>query len=189
MRFFARWIEDWLGLALALVVAVLAMQAPALTHEYAVALLQVARDARHDIDQRIDSARQFYAITATEDDGVAAALRGVEPSNAETLAAALDRNRRLQASYDRIAAARPLLQPIIAVWEAARDDSGERAIIRRTLLETYVPSIGLNIAAAAYGLAGLLLGTLVSRALLSAGGGLARRFGRGDAPAWRSRGH
>lgn len=189
MRFFARWLEDWLGLALALLAAVLTMQAPALTHEYASALLQVARDARHDIDQRMESARQFYAISATDDDGFIAALRAVEPSNAETLAASLGRTRHLQACYDRIAAARPLFQPIVAAWQAMRDDSGERAIIRRTLLETYVPSIGLNLAAAAYGLAGLLLGTLVSRALLSAGGGLARRFGRGDAPAWRSRGY
>ncbi len=187
MRFFARWFEDWLSLTLALLVALIAMQAPALTHDYAAALLQVARDGRRDIDQRMDSARQFYSIAATDDDGVVAALRAVEPSNAETLAAALDRTAHLQAAYDRIAGARPLLQPVVAAWLALRDSGGERAVIRRTLVETYVPSISLSAAALAYGLAGLMLGTLLSRALITAGGALMRPL-RGGSRARPARG-
>jgi hypothetical protein len=180
MGFLRRWLTGSLSLALGLLVAVLAMQAPALTHDYAAALLQVAREARHDVDQRIVSARQFYAITASGDDQVVAALQAVEPSNAQTLASALERARRLQAGYDRIAFARPLLQPIVALSQAVRDERGDEAIIRRTLLETYNPELTLSAAAAAYGLVGLLIGTLIAQLLLSLLGGAGRLATRRD---------
>jgi hypothetical protein len=55
-------------------------------------------------------------------------------------------------------------------------------IIRRTLLETYNPELTLSAAAAAYGLVGLLLGTLIAQLLLSLLGGArrlaTRRHGR-----------
>jgi hypothetical protein len=174
MGFLGRWLTGSLSLGLGLLMAVLAMQAPALTHDYAAALLQVAREARRDVDQRIASARQFYAITASADDQVVAALQAVEPSNAETLASSLERARRLQAGYDRIAAARPLLQPIIALSQALRDERGDEAIIRHTLLESYNPELTLSAAAAAYGLVGLLIGTLIAQLLLSLFGGAGR---------------
>lgn len=181
MSFLRRWLAGSLSMALGLLLAVLAMQAPALTHDYAAALLQVAREARRDVDERIGSARQFYAIAVRGDDQVVAALHAIEPSNAETLASSLDRARRLQAGYDRITGARPLLQPIAAAWHALHDERGDEAIIRRTLLETYTPEISLSAAAAVYGLVGLLLGTLAAQLLIALFTGAARLVtSRGD---------
>jgi hypothetical protein len=174
MGFLGRWLTGSLSMALGLLTAALAMQAPALTHDYAAALLQVAREARRDLDQRIASARQFYAIAETGEDQVVAALQAVEPSNAETLASSLARARRLQAGYDRITSARALLQPIVALSQAMRDERGDEVIIRRTLLETYNPELTLGAAATAYGLAGLLIGTLIAQLLLSLLGGARR---------------
>jgi hypothetical protein len=167
MAFLRRWLTGSLGMALGLLMAVLAMQAPALTHDYAAALLQVAREARRDADQRLASARQFYTVAGEGEDEVIGALRLAEPSNAETLAAALGRARRLQAGYDRIAAARPLLQPLVALWQAMDDERGDQAILRRTLLESYTPQLSLSVAAGIYGLAGLLLGTLAAQLALA----------------------
>jgi DUF2937 family protein len=180
MGLLGRWLTGSLSLALGLLMAVLAMQAPAVTHDYAAALLQVAREARRDVDQRTAAARQFYAMAASSDDQLVEALQAVEPSNAETLAASLARARRLQAGYDRIAASQPLLQPIVALSQAMRDERGDETVIRRTLVETFTPGIALSPAAVVYGLVGLLIGTLIAQLLLSllgAATGLATRRG------------
>src|SRR5579864_7408773 len=105
MTLIRRWLSESISIALALLFAMLAMQAPAFTREYAAALLQVAQDARRDIDQRKASARQFYGIKAAEDDQFVTALHSFEPSNAETLALSLRRTQALQGAYDRVAAA------------------------------------------------------------------------------------
>ena len=69
------------------------------TREYQAALLQLVRSSDQEIAQRKTSARRFYGIAAGEDEGrFLAQLRAVEPSNAETLAAAFDRQRSLRAS-------------------------------------------------------------------------------------------
>jgi Protein of unknown function (DUF2937) len=167
MRFLKRWLADWLTLALALVFGVATLQAPGLAHDYAAALLQVSREARRDIEQRIVSARQFYAIAPADDAAFLEALRKVEPSNAETLGVAMDRTQRIELAYGRIADARPLLQPIMAAWEVLRGPRDDTAGIRRTVLETYHPEVSLTVAGAVYGLAGLALGTLVARGLLA----------------------
>jgi hypothetical protein len=78
--FAARWLSDALRLALPLALALAAMQVPALAHGYAAALLQIAEDARRDIEQRKASARQFYRAAGEADEAVIAALRAVEPS-------------------------------------------------------------------------------------------------------------
>ncbi len=49
--FVARWLSDALRLGLALALGLAAMQVPALAHGYAAALLQIAEDARRDIEQ------------------------------------------------------------------------------------------------------------------------------------------
>src|SRR5215813_2638853 len=99
----AGWLIHSIRLAAALGAALLAMQAPAVTREYQAALLQLVRSSDQEIAQRKSSAQRFYGIAPGEDEGrFLAQLRAVEPSNAETLAAALDRERSLQASYDRI---------------------------------------------------------------------------------------
>jgi hypothetical protein len=85
MGFLARWLSDALLLGLALVLALAAMQVPALAHQYTTALLQITEDARRDIEQRKTSARRFYRAAGETDEAVIAALRAVEPSNAEAL--------------------------------------------------------------------------------------------------------
>src|SRR4051794_5332857 len=115
---FAGWLIHSFRLAAALGLALLAMQAPAVTREYQAALLQLVRSSDQEIEQRKASAQRFYGISPGADDGhFLAQLRAVEPSNAETLGAALDRVRSLRSSYDRIEASPVLLRPI----EAARD--------------------------------------------------------------------
>src|SRR3954447_22065661 len=115
MSFITRWLSRSTHMALALVGAVLAMQAPAFTREYASALLQVSQDSSRDIEQRKVSARQFYPIKAEGDDEFVSALRSFEPSNAETLALSVERSRALKAAYDRITGSRILMQPITAL--------------------------------------------------------------------------
>jgi hypothetical protein len=62
MHFLGRWVAHCIQIALMLTGALLFMQLPALTHGYAVALLQVAQDARRDIDQREQDARRYYHL-------------------------------------------------------------------------------------------------------------------------------
>jgi nucleotide-binding universal stress UspA family protein len=176
MTFIGRWVGNAVNIAFALVFAMLAMQAPAFTRDYAEALLQVAQDARRDIEQREASARRFYPITAGSDEQVIAALKPLEPSNAETLALSVDRARSLGAAYEKIARTHPLLQPVVAMGDAVADEHGYKAAVWRTLLGTYTPHLDFSLAAGAYGLAGLLLGSLAAQLLTALGRGL---LGRG----------
>ena len=173
MRFISHWLANAINIALALLFAILAMQAPAFTHDYAAALLQVAQDSRRDIEQRKASARRFYSITAEGDDQVVAALRSLEPSNAETLALSLERTRSLQDAYEKIARTQPLLRPIRALSDAFDDERGYKAAVWRTLLGTYGPHIDFGTAAATYGLVGLLAGSFIAQLLIATG----RRLG------------
>jgi len=118
----ARWLLHSIRLAAALGLALVTMQAPAVTREYQAALLQLVRSSDQEIAQRKASAQRFYGIAPAEDEGrFLAQLRAVEPSNAETLAAALDHQRGLRASYDRIERSPDLLRPIIAAKDVAAD--------------------------------------------------------------------
>ena len=56
------WFLHSVRLAAALGVAIVAMQAPAVTREYQAALLQLVRSVGEDIAQRKASARRFYGI-------------------------------------------------------------------------------------------------------------------------------
>ncbi len=171
--FAARWLSDALRLALPLALALAAMQVPALAHGYAAALLQIAEDARRDIEQRKASARQFYRGAGEADEAVIAALRAVEPSNAQALAASVERARALRAAHDRIRAAAPLLRPVTALLDAAEDPRGDKWAVLRTALDTHAAQVALSAAAASYGLAGLVLGSLLAELLVSAAGALA----------------
>lgn len=174
MSLIRRWLSESISIALALVFAMLAMQAPAFTREYAAALLQVAQDARRDIEQRKASARQFYGIKAAADDQFVAALQSFEPSNAETLALSLQRTQTLQSAYDRVAEAPPLLRPLVAARDALEDEHGYKATILHTLVGTYSAQLDFSMAAAAYGFAGLLMGSLLAQLVLSTFGALGR---------------
>ena len=105
---FAAWLLHSVRLAAALGMAIVAMQAPAVTREYQAALLQLVRSADEDIAQRKASAQRFYGIPIENEVRFMAELRAVEPSNAETLASALAREKSLRASYDRIAPPGPV---------------------------------------------------------------------------------
>ena len=99
----------------------------------------------------------------TGDDQFVAALQSFEPSNAETLALSVQRTQALQSAYDRIAGASPLLRPLVAVRDAFEDEHAYKATILRTLVGTYSAQLDFSIAAAAYGFAGLLIGSLLAQ--------------------------
>jgi hypothetical protein len=146
---------------LALFLTLVAMQAPAFTADYTASLLQVSGDARRDIDQREAAARQYYSLPKGDDAALIAGLTPHEPANAQTLALSVDRAATLQASRERILSGPSLLQPLIALVDAARDPAGYKAAIWRTQLQTYVVHLDLTVAAMIYGLAGILLGSLL----------------------------
>jgi hypothetical protein len=178
--FIGRWLSDALRLGLPLVLALAAMQVPALAHGYAAALLQIAEDARRDIEQRKAAARQFYRGAGDSDDAVIAALRAVEPSNAQALAASVERARALRAAHDRIQAAPPLLRPVTALLDAAEGLGGDKWAVLRTALDTHAPQVVLSAAAAVYGLVGLVVGSFLAELLVSA-------FGAAFSPGRRGR--
>jgi hypothetical protein len=144
------------------------MQVPALAHGYAAALLQIAEDARRDIEQRKAAARRFYRDAGDADEAVIAALRTVEPSNAEALAASVERARALRAAHDRIQADPPLLRPVTALLDAAEGPSKDKWAVLRTALDTHAPQVVLSAAAAIYGLVGLVVGSFLAELLVSA---------------------
>jgi hypothetical protein len=167
--FFTAWLLHAIRLAAALGMALLAMQAPAVTREYQAALLQLVRSSDQEIAQRKASGQRFYGIVPGEDEGrFLAQLRAVEPSNAETLFVALDRERSLQASYDRIEHSPDLWRPIEAGKDVAADQGGARRQIAQTVFDSFVPQLDLSFAAAVYGLVGLFLGSLMGELLTAA---------------------
>jgi hypothetical protein len=169
MMLLAGWLLHSTRLAAALGLALLAMQAPAVTREYQAALLQLVRSSDQEIAQRKASAERFYGIATGEDEGrFLAQLRAVEPSNAETLTAALDRRRSLRASYDRIEGSPDLLRPIVAAKDVAGDEGGPRRRIAETVFDSFAPQLDLSFAAAVYGLVGLFLGSLIGELLAAA---------------------
>ncbi|HUH83640.1 MAG TPA: DUF2937 family protein [Stellaceae bacterium] len=174
MGLLRRWLSHSLALALGLICALLAMQAPALTHDDMAALLQVGRAAQRDIDERIATARRFYAIADDDEDGVVKALAAVEPANAESLAQSIAHARRLDAAYRRLEETPPLLRPIIALGDVITEEGRDRAAISSTLFETFEPQISLTLDAGVYALIGLLLGMLAAQLLLAVARAAAR---------------
>ncbi|HUN42238.1 MAG TPA: DUF2937 family protein [Acetobacteraceae bacterium] len=162
MRFLGRWVADCLELTFMLAGAVLFMQIPAVTHQYVVALQQVAQAARRDIDQREADARSYYHLPPNADDAaVIAALQSREPSNAEGLQESVARASVFADTAAQIDAASPLSQPIAAVLDASRRPDQDKLTVLRTCLETYEPQLTLGLAAVIYGIAGLLVGGLL----------------------------
>lgn len=175
LGFVARWLSDAIRLGLSLAAALVFLQVPAVTHEYLAALRQVTGEARRDIDQREASARQFYHLAADSDEGFIAALRPVEPSNAEALAASVRRMQVLRAAYDRISAAPPLLRPVRAALDVLSGAAAETRPVLATTLDTYVPQVTLSGEAAIYGAVGLALGAFAAQLLLSLAAALGGR--------------
>ena len=176
--FAARWLGDSLRLGTGLALALAAMQVPAVTYAYEAALFQISEEARRDITQRKELARQYYQIPDLTDSAVIEALRGREPANARGLEVSVAREGALRAAHARIAAAPALLRPVLAVWDAAEDPFGNKRAVLRTALDQHVPQVLLNTAAATYGLVGLVLGLLVANLLIALLGGLTHRRAR-----------
>jgi Protein of unknown function (DUF2937) len=175
MSFLARWLSSAWVLSLAFGAALILMHAPAFTDAYSAALLQVASDARRDVDQRISSARRHYAITAEDEPAVIAALASREPSNAETLTLSVGRAATLRAAYDRIAGASVFLRPLVAAIDAAYDPDGYKRNVLRLAVETFVPSIQLSLAALGWALTGIVLASFLAHVLLVVPRALFRR--------------
>jgi hypothetical protein len=163
------WLLHSIRLASALILGLSAMQAPAVTREYQAALLQLVRSSDQEIAQRKASAQRFYGISPEEEEGrFLARLQAVEPSNAETLAAALAQLHSLQASYQRIEQTPQLLRPLMAVQDIAGDERVPRHQIAETVFASFVPQLDFSLAAAVYGLVGLFLGSLLGEILIAA---------------------
>jgi hypothetical protein len=145
MRFLGRWLSHSLRLALALFFALIAMQAPAFTLDYVSSLLQVSDDARRDIDQREAAARQYYNLAAGDDASLINDLHAHEPANAATLALSVDRAAALDATRQQIASANPLLQPLVALADAAHDPHSYKEAIWRDQLRTYVVHLDVTL--------------------------------------------
>jgi hypothetical protein len=178
MFFLARWLSSAWILSVSFVAALIVMQAPALTDAYMAALLQVASDARADIDQRIASAQRYYGIAGQNERQVIDALARSEPSNAETLRLSTERAATLRAVYDRLASAPALLRPALAVVDAAADPSGYKRNVLRLVFESYVPTVPLSLAALVYGVAGVVFGSFLGHVVLSILRGSGSRLGR-----------
>ena len=173
------WLLHSIRLAAALGTALLLMQAPAVTREYQAALLQLVRSSDQEIAERKASAQRFYGIGSGEDDKrFLSELQAVEPSNAQTLVALVERELGLHQSYDRIEHASDLIRPIVAAEEVTADKTGARRQIAYTVFDSFALQLDLSFAAAVYGLAGLFLGSLIGELLTVAllpRHGLARR--------------
>jgi hypothetical protein len=137
----AAWLLHSIRLAAALGAALLLMQVPAVTREYQAALLQLVRSSGQKIAERKASVQRFYGIASGEDDErFLAELRAVEPSNAQTLAALVQREHSLRQSYDRIEHAGRLVRPIVAAEDVAADQSGARRQIAHTVFDSFALS-------------------------------------------------
>jgi hypothetical protein len=171
IRFIGQWMAHCLQLACMLAGALLFMQVPALTHAYTVGLLQVAQNARRDIDQREDDARRYYHLPSdANDQAVIAALQPVEPSNATTLQQSVARAAMFDATQARITASSALLQPLTAAWDAFQRPDADKLAVLRTSVGTYVPQLALDGASLLYGLIGLVLGGLLGHTSAAAPG-------------------
>ena len=118
-------------------------------------------------DYRAQSLRAaFYGIGSGEDDKrFLSELQAVEPSNAQTLVALVERERGLRQSYDRIEHASGLIRPIVAAEDVTADKTGARRQIAYTVFDSFALQLDLSFAAAVYGLAGLFLGSLIGELL------------------------
>jgi hypothetical protein len=165
------WLLHSIRLAAALGMAIVVMQAPAVTREYQAALLQLVRSSGEDIAQRKASAQRFYGIpiekkSASSPVYVRSSRRMPKPLPTRSRA-------RRAASYDRIERGPDLWRPITAARDVPNDNTGARRQIAQTVFESFAPQLDLSFAAAIYALAGLFLGSLIGE--LATAGSLSRQ--------------
>lgn len=179
MGLLTRWLAQALRLALPLMLALLAMQLPALAHQYEAALQQVAEAGRRDIAQRLAAARQFYPDAAGSDAQVMSTLQQREPANAKALHVSVVRTEALEDAHARVAGVAAVLRPIVAALDVTDDPTGEKQLVLQTTIATYSLQIELAGEALFYALAGLLVGAFAAEALCAGSGAAVRRFRRG----------
>ena len=166
MGFLGCWFSDALRLALSLAGALLFMQAPALSHDYAAALAQVADAENRDITSREATARTYYNLPSAPEASLLATLRDREPSNA----AGLDQSRAeadaLGTALAHIDQSAPLLHPLVAAWDlVTAPDQGKRAVAEQAV-RSFAPALQLSAAALIWALAGVVLGSFLGQVLL-----------------------
>jgi hypothetical protein len=168
MRFLGEWMADSIRLGLALALALLAMQIPAVAQSYRAALSQVAAAAERDIAERQRIARDYYRLPQEAPPSeILESLRRSEPANAAGLVASAEQAALLRSTAERLDSASPLTRPLLALWDGMVDErAGKQAILHRAW-EDHVPSVLLSAAPASYGLGGLILGLLLARLLLA----------------------
>jgi len=177
LRFFGRWLSDSVRLGLGLVLALAAMQVPALTNAYTSALMQISEEAQRDIARREEIVRRYYPALAGADShaSLIEALRPLEPANATGLAASVEREQVMRETYQRLMAASPLGRPIAALLDVLDDARDNKQAVLRTTLDSFVPQVAISSTAALYGIAGLVTGLLLAHLTLSVLGGLTTR--------------
>ena len=167
MYFLGRWLSDALRVALILAGGLLLMQAPALSHDYAAALRQVAEAQGRDIAAREATARGYYPeLQAASETELLAALNSREPSNAAGLEQSRARTTALEAALDRLDQSPPVLRPVAALWDLLiAPDAGKRAVAGQAI-QSFVPAVQLSAAASAWALIGVIVGSFLAQILL-----------------------
>ncbi len=166
MNFVGRWFSDALRLALSLAGALLLMQAPALSHDYAAALRQVSDAQNRDIASRETTARGYYDLQSASEPDLLEALRAREPSNAAGLEQSRAQAAALASALARIDQSPPLFRPLAATWDlATAPDAGKRAVAEQAVA-SFTPTLQLSAAALAWALAGVVLGSFLAHLLL-----------------------
>src|SRR5207249_1070189 len=95
---FGAWLLHSVRLAAALGIAIVAMQAPAVTREYQAALPQLVRSSAEDIAQRKASAQRFFVLERDSEEALhrrAARRRAVKCRNADGRARAREEPARV----------------------------------------------------------------------------------------------
>lgn len=174
MGLIGRWFSGTISMAAALIGAVLAMQAPALSEHYAAALFQREQELGQAIELSLRSARSVYSLEGQTQEQVVAFLVGQEPANASVIQSHLQRQESLRAAYDRIDGRSPASRPLALL----NDYSGADPIAREVLnsaLQTFSPEIQLSRTTALYAVIGIAIATFIVQLLLWPFGRLARK--------------
>ncbi|MCR9255933.1 MAG: DUF2937 family protein [Alphaproteobacteria bacterium] len=174
MGLIGRWLSGTLSITAALIGAVLAMQAPALSEHYAAALFQRELEIGRAIDLSLQSARSVYRLETQTEEQVIDFLGQQEPASAQAIGNLVDRREALRTAYDRIDARSPLSRPLV-MW---RDYAGPTAVTREVLesaIATFKPEVQLSQTAAVYAVVGIALGTLLVQIVLWPFGRFANR--------------
>lgn len=166
MNFLGRWFSDALSLALSLAGALVLMQAPALSHEYAAALTQVADAQSRDIAAREATARSYYKLESAPGEELMSTLRDREPSNYAGLVQSQAEAEAIGDAVVRIGRSPSLIQPLVAAWDLATVPEAGKEAVAGQAMRSFVPALQLSVAGLVWALAGVVLGSFVAQLLM-----------------------